>query len=330
MRGEPSLCLGIDVGGTNIKLGVVDPAGEVRQTAQYATEPTDDPEATCQQIIELARAHLIAAGQSLGEVTAVGVAIPGILDLAAGCLREVSNLPHLTDFPLRACLEQLAQRPITLINDANAAAYAEHVRRGLGESSSALVTLGTGIGCGVVLRGVPFSGDDGCAGELGHLRIDMCHDARRCGCGKQGHLEAYAGAPGVIATAREALADGQPSCLASAGELTPETIAAGAEAGDALCQRLVFETADLVGLGISHFCQSVNPRTVLLGGAMTFGGRSTRTGNAFLGRVKKSVEESSLTQVGTNLQLDLAVLGNTAGVLGAAEIARRQAALPSD
>lgn len=255
--------------------------------------------------------------------------MPGILDDREGVLREVSNLPQWAGFGLRDELAGLVGSPVVVVNDANAAAFGEHSQRCLERESLALVTLGTGIGCGVVLGGQPFVGDSGCGGELGHVTIDYGPDARLCGCGRRGHLESYAGATGVIATAR-ALIEEIPASRRrpwmDVKSLTPECIAthaeADAEAGDDLCWAVVHRTARWLGAGISILCQTLNPSFVLLGGAMTFGGETSRTGRRFLQLVKDTVREHSLEQVSETVVIEFAVLGNDAGLLGAAELAR--------
>ena len=190
----------------------------------------------------------------------------------------------------------------------------------------ALVTLGTGIGCGVVVKGSPYGGDHGCAGELGHIAIRFGSDALPCTCGSRGHLESYAGASGVIARLRRELADLDPLQIPAnllADDLTPKEISEAAEQGFEPCRRVIHETAQLVGQAAGMLGQVIDPAVILLGGAMTFGGPKSKMGEFFLQSVRDTVQETTLVQVGGNVIIDFASLGNDAGLLGAAMVAKQ-------
>ncbi|MEL6108376.1 MAG: ROK family protein [Planctomycetota bacterium] len=318
------LFLGIDVGGTDVKLGIVDGSGQLRSQFRIATAELVSPERVFAFSVEWARTQAIELG---GKLIAVGLAVPGVLDTEAFELREVVNLHGWLGVPLRDRLRDASGLPSSVINDANSAAFAEHAVRDLGEKSLALVTLGTGVGCGVVFSGRAHGGDHGCAGELGHIAIDFSEDALKCSCGSRGHLECYAGARGVLHRLRlaiEAAEDAVPSALTS-DDVTPRTIADYAEQGNTLCQRVVDETACYVGRAVGLMGQVADPAVVLLGGAMTFGGDKTATGRRFLDSVRAAVKATTLVQVGGNMQIDFATLGADAGMLGAAMVARQEA-----
>ncbi|WP_372721538.1 ROK family protein [Novipirellula sp.] len=300
------LYLGIDVGGTDVKLGLVDGACQIVATERTATSLLKTPQNVFRHAMEFASGRPIAG---------VGLAVPGVLDSHAFELREVVNLDGWLGVPLRDQLAQISGLPSMVVNDANAAAYAEHASRLLGVQSLALITLGTGVGCGMVVVGNPHGGDHGCAGELGHIAIDFSADALPCTCGSRGHLETYAGAAGVIA--RMVQLSGE-----EAEGLTPRRIANRAESGDELCQKVIADTAAYVGRAIGMLGQVADPAVVLLGGAMTFGGMETETGRRFLADVQKSVKQTTLVQVGGNMKIEFATLGNQAGMIGAAMVAR--------
>ncbi|EMI16735.1 glucokinase [Rhodopirellula maiorica SM1] len=280
-------------------------------TERTATCTLKTPEKVFQHAMEFAAGHPIAG---------VGLAVPGVLDSRLYELREVVNLDGWLGVPLRDQLAEASGLPSMVVNDANAAAYAEHASRLLGVQSLALITLGTGVGCGMVVVGNPHGGDHGCAGELGHIAVDFSDDALPCTCGSRGHLETYAGAGGVIARMVQ-LSGEDPDGL------TPRRIADRAEAGDAICQKVISDTACYVGRAIGMLGQVADPAVVLLGGAMTFGGLETETGRRFLADVQKSVKETTLVQVGGNMKIEFATLGNQAGMIGAAMVARDQSSL---
>ncbi len=320
--------LGIDVGGTNVKLGLVDNTGQIVAQASTATAPLGTPEKVFAYAMQFAKSKIGLLGGS-EKLQGVGLAVPGVLDTSAMALREVVNLPGWLDRPLLDLLSNAVSVPAMVVNDANAAALAEHSQRGLKTHSLALVTLGTGIGCGVVVSGHPHSGDHGCAGELGHIAIRFGDDALPCTCGSRGHLESYAGSAGVIAQLRSAYGSQQTTSMPqslSSETVTPRDIADEAAQGNVICQNVIDDTASYVGAAIGMLAQAVDPAVVLLGGAMTFGGPDSEIGHRFMHQIRRTVRETTLAQVGQHLIVDFALLGNDAGILGAAIVAQRAAA----
>ena len=316
--------LGIDVGGTNVKLGLVDSAGQLLAKHSVATPELGSPQRVFSAALAFADREL--PGMDSTDLAAIGLAVPGVLDTKESVLREVVNLPGWQGQPLRKILSDARQLPSVVVNDANSAAYAEHSLRSLGNQSLALITLGTGIGCGLVIKGTPFSGDHGCAGELGHLAIRFGDDASMCSCGRRGHLEAYAGANGVLTQLRS-LAKTNPesdvTSLISTGIITPRDIAERAASGCDLCRSVIDQTAKHIGQAIGQLAQIIDPAVVLLGGAMTFGGDQSEIGSGFLEKVRSTVIDTTLLEVGSNLNIEFASLGNDAGVLGAAMVAQQ-------
>lgn len=320
------LFLGIDVGGTNVKLGLVDAEGTVHRRGTTPTPELGTPQRIFDFAMQFAMQQLEDLARSERDLAGVGLAVPGVLDTRAFELREVVNLPGWHGQPLLELLCDASSLPSAVVNDANSAAYAEHTSRMLGDRSLALITLGTGIGCGLVVNGSPYGGDHGCAGELGHIAIRFDDDALPCTCGSRGHLESYAAAGGLINRLRSAIKAEGPSHFSAellSDQVTPLNIAAEAEKGSQVCQELIDETAQYVGQAIGMLGQVIDPEVVLLGGAMTFGGNATNTGRQFLERVRATVKATTLVQVGTNMQVDFATHGNDAGVLGAAMIAKQ-------
>lgn len=318
--------LGIDVGGTNVKVGLVDSQGKLHTKSIAATPSLGTPQRVVAYAMDFVKGALEQQGQHLGDLAAVGMAVPGVLDTKQYRLREVVNLPGWLNEPLLEILANTSRVPSAVVNDANAAAYAEHTLRGLQQQSLALVTLGTGVGCGVIIQGKPYSGDHGCAGELGHITIRFNEDARPCSCGSRGHLEAYAGASGVLLSLQQQLTEIDsatipPSLLGE--DVTPKEISEAAESGFEPCRNVIRETAQLVGQAVGLLGQVIDPAVVLLGGAMTFGGSETKIGNFFLQTVRDAVRASTLTQVGGNMTIEFASLENDAGLLGASMVAKQ-------
>lgn len=323
---DDPLFLGIDVGGTNIKLGLVDQGGHLHSRDSTATPRLRTPQNVFSYAMDFASKELDTLGQPTSRLAGVGLAVPGVLDTNDFVLREVVNLPGWQGEPLREILCEKSRLPSAVVNDANSAAYAEHAIRGLGSQSLALVTLGTGIGCGVVIQGSPYSGDHGCAGELGHIAIRFGQDALHCTCNSRGHLESYAGAKGVIARLQKKIETAPRKAVSESlrsSDVTPLEIARQAEAGCNICLELIDETGDYIGQAIGLLGQVIDPAVVLLGGAMTFGGSENKIGQRFLNRVRSAVAATTLVQVGDNMQIEFATLGNDAGLLGAAMVAKQ-------
>ena len=326
-----TLTLGIDVGGTDVKLGLVDASGSILNRHRTPTPQLGTPSRVFQYAISYAQQKLSELGIPASQLRATGLAVPGVLDAREFVLREVVNLPGWQGVSLLTELQAATRLPSTVINDANSAAFAEYTMRGLTERSLALVTLGTGIGCGIVVAGKPCGGDHGSAGELGHIAIDFGPDALPCTCGSRGHLESYAGAGGVIARLKHAIDQAGSTAVPSTlllHDLSPRTIADEAASGNEICQQVITDTAHYVGRAIGLLGQVVDPAVVLLGGAMTFGGSSTVIGQRFIATVRETVKATTLVQVGGNVQIEFATLGNDAGMLGAAMLSRQSLQVP--
>ncbi len=217
---------------------------------------------------------------------------------------------------------------MTFENDANAAAYGEFwVGSGRALRSMVMFTLGTGIGCGVVVDDLVLRGEHSHGAECGHIIIDYRPDAPACSCGQLGHLEAFCSAKGVVRRVHEALTAGRASSLqklAASEPITPLAVARAAEAGDALARELVMETARYLGVGVVNLMHTIDPNGVVLGGAMTFGGHDTELGRSFLGTVRDEVRQRAFPVLAEKTVIDFAALGGDAGFIGAAGVARQE------
>lgn len=324
---KPPFFAGIDLGGTNIKVGVVDELGRPLSWLSIPTEVEKGPEDAARRMGEAVRAAVRDAGLELIDVARVGLGSPGGLDISKGTLTTVINLTGWDNFPIRDRVSHHCGLPVTFENDANAAAYGEYwVGSGREFPSMVLFTLGTGIGCGIIIGDLVVQGAHSHGGEAGHVIVDPRDDARMCGCGWRGHLEAYASALAVIQRTREALDAGRLSSLskriAAGAELTPKMIATEAAAGDELSLEIILETAQWLGVGVVDVMHVVDPAVVLLGGAMTFGGRESELGRRFLAQVQEVVGRLARPVLARETVIDFATLGGDAGFIGAAGVAR--------
>ncbi len=326
-QARPPFFVGVDLGGTSVKMGVVDDLGRPLSWHNIPTCVEAGPEDAAQRMGQAVKDAVAMAELDLSAVVHVGLGSPGTLDLREGKMINPTNFPGWGGFPIRDRVAYHCGLPVGLVNDASAAAYGEFwVGSGCTFHSMILLTLGTGVGCGIIIGDLIIEGEHGFGTECGHIIIDACPEARVCSCGQRGHLEAYASANGVIARARDALAAGRSSSLnhrlSQGAELTPVLVAEEAEAGDALAFEIVMETARYLAYGIVSLMHTIDPSGVLLGGAMTFGMRDCQLGRQFLDRVRAEVKCRTFPLLGERTKIDFATLGGDAGFLGAAGIAR--------
>jgi glucokinase len=318
---------GVDVGGTNIKLGIVDDQGRCCAYHKIATDEEHGAEAAMERAAQTLREMESELKLDRDHIVAVGLAAPGTMDIPRGMLLQPHNLPNWWNFPIRDCLQAAVSRPVWFANDANAAAFGEFwVGSGSEFGSIALFTLGTGVGGGIIIGDLSVDGENSAGSEFGHTIIDYHDTARLCGCGQRGHLEAYASAKAVVQRAEEQLEQHSASSLhgrlARDGELTPLTVAQEAEQGDALALQLVLDTAMYLGIGAVNVMHLVDPGAVIFGGAMDFGGPRTPLGQRFLQRIRQEVARRAFPVLAERTKIEFASLGSDAGFIGAAGIAR--------
>ena len=329
-QATPPFYVGVDLGGTNIKVGLVDDLGRTLHHFSIPTDTERGPDDGARRMADAVHQVIADAGLTKEDIAHVGLGSPGTMDVPAGMLLRPHNLPGWFNFPIRDRVAQYSGFPVTFANDANAAAYGEYwVGRGRDFHSMVLLTLGTGIGCGVIIGDFMIEGENSHGAEGGHVVINFNDDARVCPCGKKGHLEGYASATAVIHRTREALqAKPQTSVQArlDAGEeLTPLMLAEEAHRGDAFSEQIIMETARYLGVGIVTMLHMIDPTGVVLGGAMTFGGADDPLGQRFLNRVIQEVKERAFPVVAERAMIDFAHLGGDAGYIGAAGLARQAA-----
>lgn len=324
--GRGPFYVGVDVGGTNIKAGVVDDYGHSLSHVSMPTEAPRGPEVGLLNMLRAAETAISLSGVNRGELIGVGLATPGTMDIPAGMLLDPPNLPGWTNFPIRDRFAEKIGLPTVLQNDANAAAYGEFWA-GAAKDANSLVfwTLGTGVGCGIILDHVIIEGAHSHGAECGHIIVEMTN-GRLCGTGQYGTLEAYAGGRAVIARCEEALKAGRTSAitdrLAKGEKITPLLIAQLAEIGDALCTDIVLETARFMGVGTTTVMHTIDPEMVLFGGAMTFGRNESPLGRRFIQEIRAEVHKRAFPIPAAKTIIDYASLGGDAGYIGAAGCAR--------
>ncbi len=322
----PSHYLGIDLGGTNIKSGVVDDDGRVLSNVSVPTQAELGAEAGLDHLVEAGRRAVEASGIPWDLIAGVGLGSPGTMDIAAGMLLEPPNLPGWENLPIRDLLAQRLGKPTVLQNDANAAAFGESwTGAGKGAHSLVMFTLGTGIGGGIVLDGMIHEGRHSHGAECGHIIIEM-DGGRVCSCGQVGHLEAYASATALVKRAHEALQESEaPSRLRQLEPeaITSRAIAEAAAAGDELADRLMRDTARYLAVGAVSVMHTIDPDLVLFGGGMI------NAGQPLLDEIRRNVRRLAFPIPAAKTRIEFAQLGEEAGFVGAAGWARKVLTRPS-
>ncbi len=321
--------IGVDLGGTNIVIGAVSLDGS-QQFGMHSIPTRADlgSDAVVERIAQLvervAAETMSATGASRAQILGVGIGSPGPLDRETGVVILTPNLGW-TNFPLRDRICSAVQLPATLDNDANCATLGEWwLGAARGAQHVVGLTIGTGIGGGLILNGRLFHGVSDVAGEVGHTTIDA--NGRRCGCGNYGCLEAYASGPAIAERAREALAGGEPSAMPAlvSGDLSRLSAAIvydAAKQGDRLAQEVVRETARILGIGIANLLNVFNPEVVVLAGGVT------QAGDQLFEPLRAEVRRRAFKPAVDACRIVPGALQGNAGVIGAAATFAQQQGL---
>jgi glucokinase len=317
------LFVGLDVGGTTMKAAVVDDAGTAFPEAVLPTEASKGQEHGLNQMCETIRRAVAAAGKSLRDIAAIGVATPGTMDIPAGIILDPPNLRPWKNVPVRDHVQRVFGVPTAFQNDANAAAFGEYwVGAGRDVKSMVMFTLGTGIGGGVILDDKVLEGQHSHGAEVGHMKIDL-GKSRQCGCGRWGCLEAFASATAVVKRAREAVAGVQGSSIlkdllsSTEEDLPAREVFVAAERGDTVAKKVVDDTAYYLAVGAMNMMHIIDPDMIVYGGGMT------AAGDGFLNQVRTYIWELAFPVPAERTIVRYAQLGSDAGFIGAAACARQ-------
>ncbi len=309
--------LGIDLGGTNIAVGIVDENNKIIGRATAKTIVPCAPEEMCDRLAEVAFAAIDDAKISIDDIPWVGIGCPGTVNRATGIVEFANNL-HFKNFELSKLLGQRMNKKIIIENDANAAAYGEYMAGALHGATNALaITLGTGVGSGIIIDGKIYSGTNFAAGEMGHTVI--VYNGRQCNCGRRGCWERYASATGLIITTKEAMekADkSSPIWKLTEGNLnnvTGRTAFDAMRAGDFVGQQVVDEYIAYLGCGLVNCINTFQPDILCIGGGIC------NEGETLLKPLREYIEKEQYAMNSTHkTKLCKAQLGNDAGIIGAA------------
>ena len=314
---EKPYVIGLDLGGTNSVFGIVDARGEIKASTAIKTQAYADVNDYVQAGVDALQPIIDVVG-GIGQIKGMGIGAPNA-NYYTGTIENAANLLWKGSVPLARLFSEKLGIPVALTNDANAAAIGEMtygVARGM--KNFIMITLGTGVGSGVVCNGQLVYGSDGFAGELGHVTMDRTPEARQCGCGKKGCLEAYCSATGVARTARELLAKSdRPSLLR---ELDPEKITSldvsiAAGKGDELSKEIYEFTGKMLGEACADFAAFSSPEAFIFFGGMV------KAGELLMKPIREAYEKSVMNIFKGKAQFLVSGLdGASAAVLGASAI----------
>jgi len=312
------LIIGVDIGGTSVKVGLINYDGEIVYKWEIPTNKDHQGRGIVDDIWNSITETL--SKQNIGKrIIGIGVGAPGFVNRKTGIVEEAVNIGW-KNFELRDAFHHLSDLPVFIENDANLAALAENWQ-GSGEQSedAMFITLGTGVGGGIIVNGEIMNGVNGTAAELGHILVDL--NGSRCNCGRTGCLETIASATGIVRQSMDEVSNNPNGALASHykrhGKLEAKDVFNLAEDGDMASENIIDKTMDVLGLAIANTAVIINPSQIIIGGGVS------KAGERLLSKINRSFKKYALPRIIECCELRLAELGNDAGIIGAAYLVKK-------
>ncbi|MDM5315914.1 ROK family glucokinase [Fictibacillus sp. b24] len=311
--------VGVDLGGTTIKIAFITLDGHIVEKWEIPTNIEQDGKNIVLDIARSIQTKLNELSEPKEKLAAIGMGAPGFIDMKTGFIYHAVNIGW-RDYPLKEELEKATGLSVIVDNDANIAAIGEMWRgAGDGEGNLLMVTLGTGVGGGIIVNGHIMHGTNGMAGEIGHI-TSIPDGGAPCNCGRTGCIETIASATGIARISKEkALKDTTSSLyniLEQNGEIKAKDVAAAADKGDQVAIETLDEVTFHLGLVIANLSNSINPGKIVIGGGVS------KAGNTLMERLQEKFKHFALPRVAEGAELKVATLGNDAGVIGGAWLAK--------
>lgn len=304
------LVLATDLGGTNLRMAAVDRTGNILYRTKHETPKSERADEIVNALIAAAEECREKTAEK-GKVESIGAAVPAVINSVEGVIMKAPNLPALDGFRLSAVVASELNLPIVLENDANAAAIGENW---LGASrdfqSSICVTLGTGVGGGIIIDGNIVRGIDGTAGEIGHICVEPF--GAPCGCGSRGCVEQYSSATAVVRLTRELENQYPKSVLQNKTRLTSLDVYEAGKQGDELALEVFRKMGFYLGIALGGLINVLNPEVIVIGGGAAAGW------DLFIGHIEDQIRKRAFREPAERAKLVRAELGDDAGILGAA------------
>ena len=309
--------VGVDLGGTTTKLAFLTTSGEILQKWEIPTDNSDEGRNITGNIAKAINEKLASLGENKNRLIGIGMGAPGPVDYENGVILNVVNLGWKENYPLKEQLEVTTDLPAAIENDANCAALGEMWKgAGGGAKDLVCVTLGTGVGGGVIIGGNIVQGANGAAGEIGHITA-VPNGGAPCNCGKTGCLETVASATGIVRLATKEILKGDlkgelAEKQAANGRINAKDVFDAARNGDQMAVKVLDEVTFHLGLVLANIGNTLNPQKIVIGGGVS------KAGDILLNSVKQQFNQFAFSSVKESTELALATLGNDAGVIGAA------------
>ncbi len=305
-------CFGVDIGGTTVKIGLFRTDGELIDKWEIKTRTENEGEAILPDVAKALKNKMSEKGIVPSQVSGIGIGIPAPVD-EKGIVQNTANLGWGYKEVSRE-MEELTGMKVAAGNDANVAALGEMwLGAGKGHKNLIMVTLGTGVGGGVIVNGQPLTGSHGAGGEIGHLCVNY-NETEQCGCGKRGCLEQYASATGIARLAKKRLAkDGTESVLRGVEKVDAKAVFDALKEGDKLSEEIVEEFGAYLGHAMANLAVVTDPSVIVIGGGVS------KAGDILLGYIEKYFKEMVFF-ANEETKFVLAELGNDAGICGAAKL----------
>ena len=314
--GQGTLTLGADLGGTRLKVGLFRENGTVVKEENVAAQVDRGVDHVLHRMVTVFENIIRVAGNGM-PVEGVGLGIAGLIDGWNGIVREAPNLPGWRDIPVKHYLENRLQIPVIMDNDANVAALAEFCfGAGQGVNSMMMVTLGTGVGGGLIFGGEIYRGEGGLAGEFGHTVVDL--DGPPCHCGNKGCIESFIGNYAILQRFFHELDQGGSSTLESTPreKISVETISQAGNQGDSLARRVFTDAGRALGVGFANIVNLLNIKRFVVGGGVA------KAGKMILDPAREMMRKTAFKASLERVDVVPAKLGDRAGMVGAARLAR--------
>ena len=310
--------IGVDLGGTNIKAGIVDlKAGKLITMRTTPTLARDGHEAVMQRIADLIDELILSSGLSRQNFGGIGIGVPGVLDLEKGLVLFLPNLPGTWPrVPLASFIQDKIGLSVRLLNDARAITLGEwKFGAGRGVDTLACFAIGTGIGGGLVINGALHLGIGGTAGELGHQTIDF--NGPLCGCGNRGCLEAYASGPAIAAMGIKAVIQGQTTAIGTLvdhdlNRITAQVVSQAASQGDRVAIDIYAQAGEYIGIAAANVLAAIGPRKIVIAGGVA------AAGELLLAPIRSTIQQRVFVMPCDQVEILQAELGSNAGVMGVA------------
>lgn len=312
--------IGVDLGGTGIKAGVVNEKGEILSKGSTPTMAERPYQAVIADIATLCKTVAADANITVEDIEAIGVGVPGICDPKTGIIPKCTNLGWF-DVPFVSELQSHIAKPVIVDNDATVAGFAEYIAGvSAGTHSSVFVTLGTGVGGGIIMNGRPYSGAHGVGSEIGHMNIAM--GGEECTCGNKGCFERYASATSIIRDAKRAVAENPDSvimqkCGGDVEKINAKIVIDAAKEGDAVGKQVFDGYVNGLAHGLVNLINVIDPEVIVLGGGVSM------AGEFLLNAVREAMKPLIFFKSMPYADVKLATLGADAGIIGAAMLGKQ-------